>query len=133
MSLPAGARVRATNAFAASQHAVLAFMRAQDADTASTRYEALLLELQDGVQRLAWAPGSGRPARFQDATSVQGQLLARQARQLATTLGAPHLREAVLRRHLLLYAHSDGDMFLLALKHERQLAYELPAVADPTR
>lgn len=133
MSLPAGARVRATRAFASSQQAVLAFMREQDADTASARYQALLLELQDVVQRLAGAPASGRPARFLDAASVQGQALALRARQLAATLGAPHLREAVLRRHLLLYAHSDSEVFLLALKHERQLAYALPAGAAPVR
>ena len=133
MTLPAGARVRATRAFAASQQAVLAFMRAQDPDTAQARYEALLQELQGVVQRLAWAPGSGRPARFLDAASVQGQSLALRARQLADTLGAPHLHEAVLRRHLLLYAHGDREVFLLALKHERQLIYALPAGAGPVR
>ncbi len=126
MTLPAGARVRATRAFAASQQAVLAFMRAQDPDTAQARYETLLQELQVVVQRLAWAPASGRPARFLGAASVQGRALARRAQQLAAALGAPDLREAVLNRHLLLYAHCDTEVYLLALKHERQLAYLLP-------
>jgi len=125
--------VRATRAFASSQQAVLAFMRAQDLDTAQARYATLLQELQGVVQRLAWAPGSGRPARFLDAASVQGQALALRARQLAATLGAPNLREAVLQRHLLLYAHSDSEVFLLALKHARQLAYELPAPGGQPR
>lgn len=82
---------------------------------------------------LAGAPASGRPARFLDASSVQGQALALRARQLAATLGALHLHEAVLRRHLLLCAHSDSEVFLLALKHERQLADTLPAGAGPVR
>ena len=133
MTLPAGARVRATRHFATSQQAVLAFMRAQDPDTAVARFQTMLLELQDVVRRLSWAPASGRPARFLDAASVQGRALAQQARALAATLGAPHLREAVLQRYLLLYAHSDSEVFLLALKHERQLAYQLPAPAGRFR
>ncbi|MDH4392820.1 MAG: hypothetical protein QE285_15520 [Aquabacterium sp.] len=64
---------------------------------------------------------------------MQGQVLALRARQLAATLGAPHLREAVLRRHLLLYAHTDSEVSLLVLKHERQLAYALPAGARQVR
>jgi hypothetical protein len=131
VTLPAGARIRATRSFAASQRAVLAFMQAQDPDTAVARYTDLLAELQPVLQRLAWAPASGRPARFLDAASLQGRALAQRAQQLATALGAPHLREAVLKRHLLLYAHGDSEVFLLALKHERQLAYALPAGARP--
>lgn len=126
MTLPAGARIRATRSFAASQQAVLVFMTAQDPATAVARYEALLAELQPVLQRLAWAPTSGRPARFLDAASWQGRLLAQRARQLAQGLGAPDLREAVLKQHVLLYAHSAQEVFLLSLKHQRQLDYLLP-------
>ena len=130
MTLPVGARVRATRAFAASQQAVLMFMTAQDPATAVARYKALLAELQPVLQRLSWAPASGRPARFLAAASLQGRALAHRARQLAQGLGAPALREAVLKHHLLLYAHSEREVFLLALKHQRQLDYPLPARAD---
>ena len=133
MTLPAGARVRATRAFAGSQQAMLRFTLAQDPDTALARYEGLLQELQEVVRRLAWAPASGRPARFLDAASLQGHALAQRAQQLAAGLGAPNLREVVLKRHLLLYAHSDSEVYLLALKHERQLAYELPAGTGASR
>lgn len=126
MTLPAGARVRATRSFAASQRALLAFMLASDPASAATRYASLLVELQQAHQRLSWAPASGRPAHFLAAASLQGQAMARRAQQLAHDLGAPELREVVLKHHLLLYAHSDRDVYLLALKHERQLAYGLP-------
>ena len=127
MTLPVGARVRATGSFATSLRALLAFMQAQDPATAVARYQTLLVELQQVQQRLSWAPASGRPARFlAAAVSVQGQALARRARQLAQDLNAPELREAVLRHHVLLYAHGDKQVYLLALKHERQLAYGLP-------
>ena len=101
-------------------------MTAQDPATAMARYEALLAELQAVLQRLAWAPASGRPARFLDTASWQGRLLAQRARQLAQGLGAPDLREAVLKQHLLLYAHSAQEVYLLSLKHQRQLDYLLP-------
>ena len=35
----------------------------------------------------------------------------------------PYLREYVLAQHLVLYAHSDSEVVLLALKGHRQLAY----------
>lgn len=130
MTLPAGARLRASRSFVASPQAVLDFMTAQDPATAVARYEALLAELQQVLQRLAWAPTSGRPARFLDAASLQGHVLVQRARQLAQKLGAPGLREAVLKQHLLLYAHSEREVFLLSLKHQRQLDYSLPDSAN---
>mgnify|MGYP002134555864 CR=1 FL=1 len=45
----------------------------------------LLMQLQDTVERLAWAPASGRPARFLDAASVQGRVLAMRARALPSS------------------------------------------------
>ena len=53
MTLPVGARIRATRSLAASQQAVLMFMTAQDPATAMARYEAPLAELQPVLQRLA--------------------------------------------------------------------------------
>ena len=126
MTLPVGARIRATRSLAASQQAVLMFMAAQDPATAMARYEAPLAELHSVLQRLAWAPTSGRPTRFLDAASWQGRWLAQRARQPAQGLGAPDLRESVLKQHVLLYAHSAQEVYLLSLKHQRQLDYLLP-------
>jgi hypothetical protein len=62
-------------------------------------------------------------ARFLNGHSVQTHLKAAEVLQLATEAGLPHLREYVLGQHLVLYAHSDTEVVLLALKHHRQLAY----------
>ena len=43
--------------------------------------------------------------------------------QLAAQAGLPSLREYVVSRHIVLYAHSDVEVVLLALKHQRQLTY----------
>jgi hypothetical protein len=45
--------------------------------------------------------------------------------QLAKALGMPELRELVLARHVVLYAHSERDVLLLSLRHERQFGYRL--------
>ncbi len=74
---------------------------------------------------LSFAPTSGRPARFLGATSGWGRFQAEQARQLAQALGMPELRELVLARHVLVYAHSERDVVLLSIRHERQLGYGL--------
>jgi len=35
----------------------------------------------------------------------------------------PNLREYIVNRHIVLYAHSEVEVVLLALKHQRQLTY----------
>ena len=44
--------------------------------------------------------------------------------QLATKAGLPNLREYLVSRHMVLYAHSEAEVVLLALKHQRQLTYQ---------
>ncbi len=97
----------------------------QDAASAAARFEKLQAELARARNLLVFAPASGRPARFLQATTGWGQFQAHQARQFAQSLGLPGLRELVLARHVLLYAHSEQDVVLLALRHERQLGYSL--------
>jgi hypothetical protein len=41
-------------------------------------------------------------------------------------LGEPELRELVLARHVVLYAHSEQEVVLLSIRHERQLGCGLP-------
>jgi hypothetical protein len=100
-------------------------MTEQDAASAPGRFEKLQAEVMRARELLSFAPTSGRPARFLDATSGWGRFQAEQARQLAQALGMPELRELVLARHVLLYAHSERDVVLLSLRHERQLGYGL--------
>ena len=102
-------------------------MDAQDARSAPARFEKLQAELLKARALLAFAPTSGRPARFLEARTDWGRFQAEQARKAAIALGMPELRELVLMRHVLLYAHSERDVVLLSLRHERQLAFRLPA------
>ncbi len=98
----------------------------QDATSASGRFEKLQAELVKARSLLSFSPTSGRPARFRDAKTGWGQFQAQQAVQLARAIGMPALRELVLARHVMLYAHSERDVLLLSLRHERQLGYRLP-------
>jgi hypothetical protein len=97
----------------------------QDADSAPARFEKLQVQLVKARALLVFSPTSGRPARFLNARTGWGQFQAQQALQLARALGMPELRELILARHVLLYAHSERDVILLALRHERQLSYPL--------
>jgi hypothetical protein len=98
----------------------------QDAASAPRRFEKLQAELVKARGLLSFSPTSGRPARFLDAKTGWGRLQAQQAVQLAQAIGMPELREVVLLRHVVLYAHSERDVLLLSLHHERQLGYRLP-------
>ena len=125
MSIPVNARVRAVPNFLACLRAVRASMQEQDASSASARFEKLQAELVKARRLISFAPTSGRPARFLDASTGWGQFQAEQAKQLAHSLGMPELRELVLARHVVLYAHSKHEALLLSMRHERQLTYQL--------
>jgi hypothetical protein len=127
VTLPVNAEVRAVPNFLSCLDAARVFMLGQDARTASARFEKLQADIVKARALLVFAPTSGRPARFLDARSGWGQFQAQQAVQLARQLGAPDLRELILARHVLLYAHSERQVFLLSMRHERQLAYQLNA------
>ena len=130
MSLPVDAEVRAVPNFLACLRAARVFMVEQDAATAPARFERLQAVLVQARALLAFTPASGRPARFVEARSHWGRFQAQTALQLARALELPELRELVLARHVVLYAHSDRRAVLLSLRHERQLAYRLAAPAD---
>ena len=126
MSIPVNAKVRAVPNFLVCLRTAREFMVEQDAASAPARYTKLQSELVKARGLLSFSPTSGRPARFLNATTGWGRFQAQQAVQLAQELGMPELREFVLARHVVLYAHSERDVLLLALRHERQLGYRLP-------
>lgn len=126
MSIPVNAKVRAVPNFLACLRAARGFMVEQDAASAPARFEKLQAEISRARGLLAFAPTSGRPARFLDAKTGWGQFRARHAVELARALGMPELRELVLARHVMLYSHSQRDVLLLSLRHERQFGYRLP-------
>jgi hypothetical protein len=126
MSLPVGARVRAVPNFLSCLDAALEFMREQDTRSAPDRFAHLQSALVRARALLRFAPTSGRPARLLEARTGWGRFQAEQARHLAAQLGLPELRELVVMRHVLLYAHAEREVMLLSLRHERQLSYRLP-------
>ncbi|MDB5851074.1 MAG: hypothetical protein JWP29_4826 [Rhodoferax sp.] len=130
MSIPANARVRAAPNFLSCLEAAHSFMEEQDASSAAARFSKLQAELLRARTLIAFAPTSGRPARFLDARSGWGQFQAEEAKQLARSLGMPDLRELVLSRHIVLYAHATHEAVLLSLRHERQLAYRLSGASN---
>jgi hypothetical protein len=123
MALPLNAKVEAAPNFLANLDAAHQFFRLQDADSADARLTKLKAELREMVSVLQWSPAGGRPARFLAATSIQAQLRLEAVLQLAEQAGLPDLREYVVGQHMILYAHSETDVVLLAIKHQRQLMY----------
>ena len=126
MSIPVNAKVRAVANFLACLRAARGFMVEQNAASAPARFKKLQAELVKARGLLSFSPSSGRPARFLEAKTGWGRFHAQQAVQLARALGMPELRELVLARHVMLYAHSEHEVLLLALRHERPLGYHLP-------
>lgn len=123
MTLPANARVEAAPNFLTNLDAVHQFFEIQDADSASERFRKLKAELREMVSILSWSPGSGRTARFLTGRSAQARLRVEAVQQLAVQAALPDLREYVVGQHIVLYAHSEVEVILLALKHQRQLTY----------
>jgi len=123
--LPANFRLQAAQSFVRDVRASGDFMRQQDADSADSRHGQLLSQLAQARELLRWNPGAGRPARLLQSQSVQGLAIAERARTLAEAVGLPNLRELIVKPYVLLYAHGSDRVVLLALKHERQLAFWL--------
>lgn len=124
MALPLNAKVEAVPNFLANLDAAHQFFQVQDADSADSRLTKLKEDLRDMIAILAWSPASGRPARFLSAKSAQATLKTNAVQQLAEQAGLPSVREYVVgQQFIVLYAHSDTDVVLLALKHQRQLMY----------
>lgn len=123
MALPLNAKVEAAPNFLANLDSAHQFFQLQDADSADSRLTKLKEDLQDMIAILAWSPASGRPARILSAKSAQAALKANAVQQLAEQAGLPSLREYVVGQFIVLYAHSDAEVVLLALKHQRQLMY----------
>ncbi len=124
MALPLNAKVEAAPNFLANLDSAHQFFQVQDEDSTDGRLAKLKQDLREMIAVLAWSPASGRPARFLSAKSAQATLKANAVQQLAEQAGLPSLREYVVgQQFIVLHAHSDTDVVLLALKHQRQLMY----------
>jgi hypothetical protein len=118
------ARIEAAPNFLVTLGQVKEFLIIQDADSAERRYVKLLSELREMTQILRWSPGSGRPARFFSMRSAQGRLRVQGVMELVRQTGLASLREYILNQYCVLYAHSDQEVVLLAVRHQRQLTYQ---------
>nr|WP_240980134.1 type II toxin-antitoxin system RelE/ParE family toxin [Ramlibacter agri] len=123
--MPANARVLVAHSLVRDVQAVHEFLVAQDSTSAEHRQALLLQQLNEAREQLGWNPALGRPARCMEARSAKGAQLAARVAALAATHKVPHVRELVLKPYVLLYAHSDKEVVLLALKHERQQMFKL--------
>ena len=123
MTLPVNARVEAAPNFLSNLDAAHQFFIVQDLDSAAPRLRKLKAELREMVSILSWSPATGHHARFMAGRSAQARLRVEVVQKLAADAGLPFLREYVVSNHVVLYAHSDVEVVLLAIKHQRQLVY----------
>jgi hypothetical protein len=123
MALALNAKVEAAPNFLANLDAAHQFFMVQDAESADSRLTKLKANIREMVAILSWSPASGRPARFMAAKSAQATLKTNTVQQLAEQAGLPTLREYVVGQHIVLYAHSESEVVMLAIKHQRQLVY----------
>ncbi len=90
-------------------------------------YDGLLDELLETViPNLERFPGMGRPFMLRQTRSVEttNALATLRAKLLALTTDAEALREYVLKDYLLLNAQIGGAIYLLAIRHQRQLSFD---------
>jgi plasmid stabilization system protein ParE len=90
-------------------------------------YDALLDELLDTViPNLERFPEIGRPFLSKATRSVETTtaLEALRAKLSALTTDAGALREYILSDYLVLYAQIEGRIYLLSIKHHRQISFD---------
>ncbi len=90
-------------------------------------YDGLLDELLEAViPNLERFPEMGRPfmARQPGSVETTNAIATLRAKLSALTPDTDALREYVLKDYLLLYALIDGAIYLLAIRHQRQLSFD---------
>ncbi len=118
-------QVRLTASFERNLEEIAEFFAEADAMSA---YDALLDELGETViPNLERFPEMGRLFMAREVSSVEGiNALDRLNSALqGLSIDPAGLREYVLRDFLILYAVLDRRIFLLAIRHQRQLAFRL--------
>ncbi len=90
-------------------------------------FDVLLDELTDTViPNLERFPSMGRLFRERPARSVEvANGIARLTKQLDAFAEGSELREYVTTHYLLLYAQIKSTVYLLSIRHQRQLSFDL--------
>lgn len=93
-------------------------------------FDALLDELTNTViPNLARFPGLGRLFLERPVRSVEvSHGVARLTEQLGSLAKDGELREYVMTHYLLLYARIKGTIYLLSIRHQRQLSFDFGAL-----
>ena len=90
-------------------------------------FDGLLDELLDTViPNLERFPGMGRPFLNRAVGSVEATnaLTALQAKLQTLRIDSTGLREYVMNHYLVLYAQIEGAIYLLSIKHHRQVSFD---------
>lgn len=90
-------------------------------------FDALLDEMIDTIiPNLERFPEMGRLFLDHPAGSVEGaNSIARLTKQLRAVTEDGDVREYVMAHYLLLYAHIGDSVYLLSVRHHRQLSFDL--------
>ena len=125
--MPTKHSVRLTAHFERNLQELESFLVAADAPQA---FDALLDELTETViPNLERFPGMGRLFLERPVRSVEvANGVARLTRDLASLAANAELREYVMTHHLLLYARVKGMVYLLSIRHQRQLSFDFAAL-----
>lgn len=93
-------------------------------------FDALLDELADTViPNLERFPGMGRSFLERQTRSIEvANGIARLKQQLGSLAQDGDLREYVMTNYLVLYARIKGSVYLLSIRHQRQLSFDFQAL-----
>lgn len=116
-------QVRVTASFRRTLDGLAAFLREAEAPRA---FDALLRDLADTViPNLERFPEMGRDFLLRSAGSVEVAQGLEEIRAIGAGL---RLREYVLSPYLLLYATDEQTVYLMAIRHHRQLSFDFPGL-----
>ena len=121
--MPARRRtVRITANFEVNLAAIESFLAEADAAHA---FAALLEELASSiVPNLERYPDMGRPFLDRPPQSIEAR---EKVKRLESLVGSATLREYIAGDYLMLYAVREQTVYLLSIKHHRQLSFDFPA------
>ncbi len=115
-------QVRTTDNFLANLAEIEGFLSAANADAA---YDALLHALrQQMIPALVRHPRMGKAFMERQAESTEAQ---QKHTEILAKAGKTEIREVIRGDYLILYALHDEVIDLLAIRHHRQLSFDLLA------
>lgn len=97
-----------------------------DENEATNAFDLLVDELADTViPNLASFPKMGRPFLDRPALSIEAMSRVEKLRAQLNSLGSSaDIREYVLSHYLVLYALRETTVYLLSIRHHRQLSFD---------